>query len=140
MNLFDVLILGCVKEAVEEISLIVNGLDRGSADFVSDSVKERLNRETETILKDCLENTERFLLKERDLLDKMAEALLANEELEYDDVADICKTYGITKQRRVEEEGVLQRFQEKMGLIKETQIAQIDEGSAGEKTNEKETT
>ncbi len=89
-----------------------------SRDFVSDSVKEKLNVETQLILKKCLDETEGFLRKERVLLDNFAEALLRSEELEYQDVIDLCKTYGVTPERRVEKDGVLQEFQRKMGIGK----------------------
>ena len=99
---------------VGDYSVLVS-LERG--DFVSESVKDKLTNETHAILKQCMDETEAFLRKEKALLDAMAQALLSQEELEYDDVIDLCQTYGLTEHRKVEEGGLLQSFQEKMGIL-----------------------
>ncbi len=80
--------------------------------YLSDEQKSRLNKETEEILKRCLKDVEEILNKESVLLDEMVKALMQKEELEYDDIVKICRTYGVTKERRLETEGLLQRFRE----------------------------
>jgi cell division protease FtsH len=79
-------------------------------EHLSDALKARLNRETDTILKECYQTVDELLKKESVLLDELAKALLAKEELEYDEIDKICQTYGKTGERRIEFEGVLQRF------------------------------
>jgi len=61
---------------------------------LSESVKERLNEETDQILKNCLKDVEDLLRKEKKILDRFAKELLEKEELEYDDIEAIFKEYG----------------------------------------------
>jgi ATP-dependent Zn protease len=60
---------------------------------LSDSVKERLNEETNQILKKCLKEIEDLLRKEKILLDRFAKELIEREELEYDEIEAIFKEY-----------------------------------------------
>lgn len=78
--------------------------------YLSDEQKNRLNKETETILKECLHDVEEILTKESTLLDEMVKALMEKEELEYDEIVHICRTHGKTLERRLESEGLLQQF------------------------------
>ena len=59
-----------------------------------------------------LKEVEELLKKESVLLDELAKALIEKEELEYDEIDQICRTYGKTPQRRIEFEGLLQRFRQ----------------------------
>lgn len=86
--------------------------------YLSEEQKNRLNRETEEILKTCFNDVEAILSKESHLLDEMANALIEKEELEYDEIVALCERYGKTKVRRLESEGLLQRFRE-MSLSEE---------------------
>lgn len=62
---------------------------------ISESLKERLNAETEKILKNCAEDTERVLKKHWKIMDRFAKELLAREELDYDDIDKIFAEYGL---------------------------------------------
>lgn len=90
----------------------------GMLTHLSDSTKDRLNREIEEILKTCYKEVEELLIKESELLDKLAEALLSKDELEYDDIDSICQKYGKTKVRKIEEDGLLKQFRETTGPLK----------------------
>ncbi len=81
-------------------------------EHLSDKVKERLNQETEAILRQCYKDVEELLTKESALLDALAKALIEKEELEYDEIDQICRKFGKTEQRRIEFEGLLQRFRQ----------------------------
>ncbi|MCM8814217.1 MAG: AAA family ATPase [Candidatus Omnitrophica bacterium] len=61
---------------------------------VSDTVKNRLNEETNQILQSCLKEVERLLRKERPILERFARELMEKEELEYDEIEAIFKEYG----------------------------------------------
>ncbi len=93
---------------------LLTGEGSSSIEHLSDKVKERLNDETETILKQCNEAVEILLKKESVLLDELAKALIEKEELEYDEIDQICRRYGKTPQRRIEFEGLLQRFRQSL--------------------------
>ncbi len=60
---------------------------------LSDSIKQRLNEESNQILKKCLKEVEDLLKKERAILDRFAKELIEKEELEYDDIEAIFKEY-----------------------------------------------
>lgn len=80
--------------------------------YLSDTMKDKLNRETEKILQDCYHDVEDLLKKEAVLLDELVKRLVEKEELEYDEIVQICHTFGKTKVRRLEAEGLLKKFQE----------------------------
>ena len=61
---------------------------------LSDSIKEKLNNETDKIFKSCLKEVEELLKKERPLLDRFAKELIEREELDYDEIDSIFKEYG----------------------------------------------
>lgn len=82
---------------------------------LSDSTKEKLNKEVELILKTCFQDTEALLIKESELLDKLADSLIKKDELEYDEIDEICQRYGKTKVRKIEEDGLLKQFRDTFG-------------------------
>lgn len=84
---------------------------------LSDSTKEKLNKEVEQILKACYKEVEDLLIKESELLDKLADALLQKDELEYEEIDQICQKYGKTKTRKIEEVGLLKQFRETIGTL-----------------------
>ncbi len=86
--------------------------EQGGIEHLSDKVKERLNMETESILKMGFQAVEELLKKEAVLLDELAKALIEKEELEYDEIDAICRRYGKTATRRIEFDGLLQRFRQ----------------------------
>ncbi len=61
---------------------------------LSDSIKQRLNEESNQILKKCLKDVEDLLKREREILDRFAKELIEKEELEYDEIEKIFKEYG----------------------------------------------
>lgn len=61
---------------------------------LSDEVKARLNRDTDLILKQCIEEVEALLKKENKLFERFAHELLVRDELEYDDIEAIFTEYG----------------------------------------------
>ncbi len=60
---------------------------------ISEAVKERLNEETNQILRKCLQEVENLLKNEKIILDRFAKELIEREELEYDDIEAIFKEY-----------------------------------------------
>jgi cell division protease FtsH len=69
----------------------------GTGDHLSDSVKERLNNETQQILTQCMQDAEQLLRQEDALLERFTEELLKRDELEYDEIEAIFAEHG--KQR-----------------------------------------
>jgi ATP-dependent Zn protease len=61
---------------------------------LSESVKEKLNAETDKIIKTCLKDVEDLLKKEWTIVERFVKELLEKEELEYDEIEDIFKQYG----------------------------------------------
>lgn len=61
---------------------------------LSDSIKEKLNNETNKIFQNCLKEVEALLTKEKVLLDRFAKELMEKEELDYDEIETIFKEYG----------------------------------------------
>jgi len=86
--------------------------ESGVIDYISDSIKEKLNKETELVIKQCYKEVEDLLVKESELLDAMAKELMEKEELDYDELDKLCKERGKTKTRMIEQDGTLQRFRE----------------------------
>lgn len=80
--------------------------------YLSEEQKNKLNKETEAILQECFEDVENILTKESVLLDELVKALIEKEELEYDEIVQLCQEHGQTKVRRLETEGLLQKFRE----------------------------
>ncbi|MCM8782951.1 MAG: AAA family ATPase [Candidatus Omnitrophica bacterium] len=62
--------------------------------FLSEKIKEELNNETQEILQECVKEVEELLKKEEALLERLAEELLAREELDYDEIEAIFKECG----------------------------------------------
>jgi ATP-dependent metalloprotease FtsH len=65
-----------------------------SAAQLAESTKEKLNAETQNIIKKCLTETEELLKKEWSIVERLVKELLEKEELEYDEVEKIFKEYG----------------------------------------------
>jgi cell division protease FtsH len=63
---------------------------------LSESVKEKLNSETQKIISTCLKEVEDLLNKEWGIVDRFVKELLEKEELEYDEIEGIFKEYGKT--------------------------------------------
>lgn len=82
-------------------TLLSRGLVDASGDRLSDKVKEKLNDETLTILKQCLRDTEELLKKEEVILDRFANELLSKEELEYDEIEAIFAEYGKARKDKI---------------------------------------
>ena len=106
---------------------------------LSDSTKEKLNKEVQQILKDCYKEVEELLIKEDELLDKLAGALLEKDELEYEDIDTVCQKYGKTKIRRIEEEGLLKQFRETIGPLNGKTVVAEDKSKKQDKEPEQQT-
>jgi len=63
---------------------------------ISESLKEKLNSETNKIMKTCLKDVEELLNKEWQIVERFVKELLEKDELEYDEIEDIFKEYGKT--------------------------------------------
>ncbi len=66
---------------------------------LSETLKNRLNEETNKILQDCYKDVEDLLTSRRDLLDRFAQELVKRKELEYDEIEEIFAEYGIENPR-----------------------------------------
>ena len=93
------------SQAMAKAHAMVWGFGMGSSGYVGDysvipkaqlseEVKTTLNNDTNSIMKKCLEATEKTLQDNKDLLDRFAKELLEREELEYDEIIAIFKEYG----------------------------------------------
>jgi cell division protease FtsH len=75
----------------------IYGSDRFSGINVfqlSESTKEKLNKETQDIIHKCLRDVEEILKKEWNIVERFVKELLEKEELEYDEIDAIFKEYG----------------------------------------------
>ena len=64
------------------------------AEQLSEDIKQRLNEETNQILKKCAKDVETLLKKERVLLERFVKELLEKDELDYDEIEAIFKEFG----------------------------------------------
>lgn len=64
---------------------------------LSEDIRVALNNDTNTIMKECLEEVETTLRNNQELLNKFAQELLKREELEYDEIIAIFKEFGIAE-------------------------------------------
>ena len=63
-------------------------------DQLSEALKEKLNMETQHILRDCLTEVEALLRSESRILDRFAAELVQRDELDYDEIVSIFMEYG----------------------------------------------
>lgn len=63
-------------------------------DELSDSLKEKLNSQTQELLGSCLREVEATLRAERRILDRFAAELVQRDELDYDEIEKIFLEYG----------------------------------------------
>ncbi|PIV39194.1 MAG: hypothetical protein COS29_03835 [Candidatus Omnitrophica bacterium CG02_land_8_20_14_3_00__42_8] len=61
---------------------------------LSESLKEKLNFETDKIIQNCLKEVEALLKKEWPIVDRFVKELLEKDELEYDEIEAIFREYG----------------------------------------------
>lgn len=61
---------------------------------ISDGLKDKLNMETQEILRECLNTVEKLLRKEWPILERFVAELLEHEELDYDEIVAIFKEFG----------------------------------------------
>jgi len=67
---------------------------------ISNDTKNKLDEDTQNILKECLQDVKTILEENKELLECFAQELLKKEELEYDEIIEIFRKYG--KERREE--------------------------------------
>ncbi|HTY44584.1 MAG TPA: AAA family ATPase [Patescibacteria group bacterium] len=68
--------------------------DESDEPVISEGLKAKLDADVQKILSDCLRETEAILTRERALMDKFAMDLVAKEELNYDEMEEIFKSFG----------------------------------------------
>jgi len=61
---------------------------------MSETFKNQLNNETQSILKECEKETEEFLRREWEMVELFAKLLLEKEELNYDEIEEIFAQHG----------------------------------------------
>ena len=64
---------------------------------VSEDLKDSFNRQTQQILKECMIDVEKTLIKEWNILERFVEELLKKDELEFDEIDQIFKEFGKTQ-------------------------------------------
>jgi ATP-dependent Zn protease len=62
---------------------------------ISDKTREKLDQDVQEILQECLKDATEILTAKRELLDYFAQELLKKGELEYDEIEDIFKKFGL---------------------------------------------
>jgi len=62
--------------------------------MLSEEMMARLDNDVQEILTSCLHKTEEILKSNKDLLDKMATALIEKQELDFDQMEEIFKAFG----------------------------------------------
>ena len=61
---------------------------------LSETVKAKLNEDTNKILKSCMDEVDELLKREKTILERFAHELLVRQELEYDEIEAIFAEYG----------------------------------------------
>jgi len=64
------------------------------AERISEKTREKLDEDTQSIMRQCLEDVTGILSEEKELLEYFAQELLRKGELEYDEIIEIFKKYG----------------------------------------------
>ncbi|MDD5655866.1 MAG: AAA family ATPase [Elusimicrobia bacterium] len=78
---------------IGDFSIIPSGgTNRGNQ--LSEAIKEKLNLETQRILRDCLAEVDELLRTEAHILDRFARELIQRDELDYDEITSIFAEYG----------------------------------------------
>ena len=70
-----------------------------ASDQLSETVKAKLNAETQDILQSCMKDVEELLKKENVIFERFAKELCDRGELDYDDIEAIFKEYGKSNPR-----------------------------------------
>ncbi len=71
-----------------------HGVFKGEkSSFISERVKEQLDKDVQDLLQECLKEVEDLLRRESALLDRFAQELLIKEELDYDEIEAIFKEF-----------------------------------------------
>ena len=81
---------------------------------LSDALKEKLNLETQQVLKEALKEVEATLNGEWQIVERFAQELLKKDELDYDEIASIFMQYG--KPPKVQTQTVLPPPQPSVGI------------------------
>lgn len=66
---------------------------------LSESIKEKLNSETHTIIQSCMKDVDTLLRKENVIFERFAQELLHRLELDYDEIEAIFKEFGKSNPR-----------------------------------------
>ncbi|OGW81001.1 MAG: hypothetical protein A3G33_01330 [Omnitrophica bacterium RIFCSPLOWO2_12_FULL_44_17] len=66
---------------------------------LAETIKTKLNDDTNKILKDCMDECEALLKKENEIFERFAHELLVKDELEYDEIEAIFNEYGKSNPR-----------------------------------------
>ncbi|MBI1977911.1 MAG: AAA family ATPase [Candidatus Omnitrophica bacterium] len=61
---------------------------------LSETLKSKLNDDTNQILRECMKNVEQLLTNEKPIFERFAHELLVRQELEYDEIEAIFAEYG----------------------------------------------
>ncbi len=69
----------------------------GGNPLISEEMKTRLDNDVQDIMQSCLKEATELLKKEQALLDRLANELVAKEELNYDEIEAIFKEFGKTR-------------------------------------------
>ncbi len=78
---------------VGDYSQLLGGVAKGES-RISESMKDHLNKEVQTILHKATEETESLLKKEWPMMEVFVKALLERSELDYDEIEAIFKEHG----------------------------------------------
>jgi len=66
-------------------------------DQISEEIVLVLNKDTNSIIQDCLKELEKEIKEKKEILDRFAKELLQKEELEYDEIIEIFAEYGYSE-------------------------------------------
>ena len=72
---------------------------------LSETIKTKLNEDTNLVLRECMREVEELLKKEKVIFDRFAHELLVRQELEYDEIEAIFAEYGKANPRAFQKDG-----------------------------------
>lgn len=82
-------------------SVLIGDYTAIPAEQIADDIKNQLNQDTQSVIKECLKEVESLLERENAVFEKFANELLTREELDYDQIQEIFKQHGTQTPRKL---------------------------------------
>ncbi|MFH1837344.1 MAG: AAA family ATPase [Candidatus Omnitrophota bacterium] len=88
-------------------SKLIGDYTRIPKDEIAEETKLTLNKDTNNIIRKCMEEVDTLLTDKKDILDRFAKELLKREELEYDEIIAIFDELGVKESLSADDEAAV---------------------------------